>query len=389
MGHQAILFTVFLIFTGAAVLATLALYTRQSLLVAYVLLGLILGPSVLDLVPDTVVITQIADIGIMFLLFLLGLNLHPQKLLKLGREASLVTGLSALAFGLLGLAGGRLLGLEWMESLILAAALTISSTIIGLKLLPTTVLHNQHTGEVMISILLLQDLLAILVLLAIETGQADTELGLRLALPVLSFPLVIVVAMVLERFLLRPLLQRFDRIREYVFLLAIGWCLGIAELSAVVGLSHTIGAFVAGVALASNPIATYIAESLKPLRDFFLVLFFVTLGIGLDIGAMGEVILPAIAIAVLTVLIKPRLFDGLLRLSGEPPGQAREIGVRLGQMSEFSLLIAFMAHQAALIGSQAFYLIQLATVLSFMASSYLIVLRYPTPIAISDRLRRD
>lgn len=389
MTQDPILFTVFLIFTGAAVLATVALFTRQTLLVAYVAVGILLGPSVLDLVPDAIVIREIADIGIMFLLFLLGLNLHPQKLVKLSGQASVVTGVSSVLFAALALIGGRLLGLSWMEALVLGATLTASSTIIGLKLLPTTVLHHQHTGEVMISILLLQDLIAILVLLAIESGGSSTNLGMRLALPLLTFPGLVALALALERFLLRPLLSRFDQIQEYVFLIAIGWCLGIAELGAVIGLSHTIGAFIAGVALASSPIATFIAESLKPLRDFFLVIFFVTLGVSLDIGAMVDAIVPAVALALLSVLVKPYVFSWLLRRSGEQPRRSQEIGLRLGQMSEFSLLIAYMAWKSGLIGAPTAHLIQLSTVLSFVASSYIIVLRYPTPIAISDKLRRD
>lgn len=389
MSHDPILFTVFLIFVGAALLATIALLSRQTLLVAYIIVGLLLGPSVLDMVPEAVAIREIADMGIMFLLFLLGLNLHPQKLVKLSREASLVTGISAVAFALLGLAGGRLMGLGWTEGLVLGAALTASSTIIGLKLLPTTVLHHQHTGEIMISILLLQDLVAILVLLLLESGGTSVDTGVQLALPLITFPGLVAVALALERVVLRRLMRRFDKIQEYIFLIAIGWCLGIAQLGAEIGLSHTIGAFIAGVALASSPIATFIAESLKPLRDFFLVIFFVTLGISLDIGAMGEVILPSIVVAAGTVAIKPYVFAWLLQRSGEQARRSKEIGVRLGQMSEFSLLIAFVAADSRVIGLATAHLIQLSTVLSFILSSYLVVLRYPSPIAVSDALRRD
>ncbi len=176
---------------------------------------------------------------------------------------------------------------------------------------------------------------------------------------------------------------------EYVFLLAIGWCLGIAQLSYALGLSHEIGAFIAGVSLATNPVSRYIAESLKPLRDFFLIMFFFALGAGFDIGGLGEVLLPAILLGTAAIVCKPIVFKAVLRLEQEKERLAGEIGVRLGQMSEFSLLIAMVAVESAVLSDAASSLIQTAVIISFIVSSYWIVLRYPTPIAIDDKMRRD
>jgi Kef-type K+ transport system membrane component KefB len=192
-----------------------------------------------------------------------------------------------------------------------------------------------------------------------------------------------------SRFVLTRLLARFDTIQEYIFLLAIGWCLGLAELSEALKLSPEIGAFIAGVAVATEPISRFIAESLKPLRDFFLIVFFFSLGAAFDLSAMGEVWLPATVLAAISVLLKPLVFKRLWIHQGEPAQLAREVGVRLGQISEFSLLIAVLATQSLIISAQASYLIQLATLMTFIVSSYYIVRRYPTPIAVSDRLRRD
>ena len=162
MGNDPIVFTFFLIFTGAAIMATLALFARQSLLIAYVVLGVLLGPSVLGLIDQPRVIEQISHIGIIFLLFLLGLNLNPDELLRMVRKTVLVTILSSLLFALGGFLVSLLFGFSLVEALLIGAVTTFSSTIIGLKLLPTSVLHHRRTGEVIISILLLQDLLAIL-----------------------------------------------------------------------------------------------------------------------------------------------------------------------------------------------------------------------------------
>lgn len=389
MPSDSLLFVMFLVFTGAAIVATLALYARQALIVSYIVLGVILGPSLLGWVSDASLIRGVADIGIMFLLFLLGLNMHPQKLFRLLGSATLVTGLSSLAFASIGLAAGLLLGYGVIESLLFGAALTFSSTIVGLKLLPTTVLHHRHTGEVMISILLLQDIVAIVLLLVLQAGLGGDALwagSLGLVLALLGICLLAYLA---ERFVLIPLIARFDVIQEYIFLLAIGWCLGLAELANLLGLSHEIGAFVAGVALASSRISLFIAENLKPLRDFFLIIFFFTLGAGLDLHLLWDVLLPAIVLAAVLLALKPWVFQRLLLRTGETATRAREIGVRLGQGSEFSLLIAMLAIETGALRSHAAHLLELTTILSMMVSMYLIVWRYPTPIAVDDALRRN
>jgi Kef-type K+ transport system membrane component KefB len=276
-----------------------------------------------------------------------------------------------------------------MEALLVGGAATFSSTIIGLKLLPTTMLHHQRTGEVIISILLLQDLLAIVLLLVVQGSSQGSMQMVDIFKLFVALPVLIGFAWLAERQVLIRLIRKFDKIQEYIFLVTIGWCLGMAELAGLLGLSAEIGAFIAGVALASSPIAMFIAESLKPLRDFFLVLFFFSLGAGFDIGVIDEVIVPALALAAAMMLLKPPVFRWLLRRTGESDNRSHEVGYRLGQMSEFSLLVAVLAYENQMIGAEANYLIQLSTLLTFLVSSYLVVLRFPTPIAVSDELRRD
>jgi Kef-type K+ transport system membrane component KefB len=386
---QSIVFSVFLIFTGAAVLATLALYARQSMLVAYILLGMAIGPSSLGLVKDVQLLQDLSHVGIVFLLFLLGLNLHPQNLWHMFRKATLVTVVSSALFAGLGAGVALLFAYSPMEAAIIGATMMFSSTIIGLKLLPSTVLHHQHTGEIIISVLLLQDLIAIVILLVLHGMGSDQSGWQGVTLLTLTLPGFMLFAFGFSRFVLTRLLARFDTIQEYIFLLAIGWCLGMAELSETLRLSPEIGAFIAGISVATEPISRFIAESLKPLRDFFLVVFFFSLGAAFDLSAMDQVLLPAAVLAAISLLLKPMVFKQLWIYQGETAPLAREVGARLGQISEFSLLIAVLATQSAVIGLQASYLIQLATLITFIISSYYIVLRYPTPIAVSDRLRRD
>jgi len=383
------LLSLFLIFVGAAIFATVALFARQSLIIAYIFLGMVLGPWGLKWVTDTGLIQDISNIGIIFLLFLLGLNLSPHKLLELLKQTTIVTVVTSGVFAMVGWAIATLAGLDLSNAIIVGVACMFSSTIIGLKLLPTTVLHHRHTGEVIISVLLLQDLIAIVVLLGFQAVSSDQNTAIELAKLVILLPALVGVAWVLKHYLLLKLFFKFDRIQEYVFLLALAWCLGIAQLAHSIGFSYETGAFIAGITVATSPIALFIAESLKPLRDFFLVLFFFALGAGLNISELDSIWLPATLLGVIMLLLKPVVFRFALHRVSETRKLGWETGFRLGQMSEFSLLIVFVALQSALIDPSTVYFVQLATLVTFIGSSYSIVLRYPTPVAVSDRLRRD
>ncbi len=387
--NDAVFHSFFLIFTGAAVFASIALYGRQPMLVAYIVLGALLGPFGFGLVPDVQLIADISRIGIIFLLFLLGLDMQPQALFNVFKKVTLVTLISSSLFALIGYGVGFLFGFTQLENIIIGAAMMFSSTIIGIKLLPTTILHHRHIGEMMIGMLLVQDFLAIFILLILLSGQDGQIDFTQIGLAVLALPMLIGFCIGAVRLILLPLFTRFDRMGEYVFLLAIGWCLGISELAEVAGLSREIGAFIAGITIATSPIAQYIALSLKPLRDFFLILFFFSLGAQFNLALLSELIYPALLLGGSMLVIKPVVFRFLLHQQSEKNIFAWDIGFRLGQISEFSLLIAYVATSASLIGNLASHLIQAAAILTFLMSSYIVVLSFPNPIAVKEHLRRD
>jgi Kef-type K+ transport system membrane component KefB len=386
---NAITHVIFLIFFGTAILSALALFTRQSLLVAYIVLGALFGPWGLKLVSNGEIVRQAGDIGILFLLFLLGLHLQPQNLYHSLRKMSLITLTSSTIFFVVGFLIGYLAGYAFSESFVIGIAAMFSSTIIGIKLLPTTILHHQHTGELVVSVLLLQDLIAIAAILVLqiiaERSSSFNHLGLMIA----AFPILLSVAYFFEQYILSWLLKRFDKVHEYIFIVSVGWCLFMAELSHALGLSEEIGAFIAGVTLASNPISFYIAESLKPLRDFFLVIFFFSIGAGFNFSYFQQVIVPACLLAGLILILKPMIFSWLLHRSGEVKSVSWEIGVRLGQMSEFSLLVIYMAMETNLMSPLTAYMAIAAILITFIISCYWTVMRYPTPLAATDKLRRD
>ncbi|PHS75557.1 cation:proton antiporter domain-containing protein [Porticoccus sp.] len=379
----------FLIFTGSAIIASMAIFGRQPLLVAYITLGALIGPYGLGWVQDVHLLSEISEIGIIFLLFLLGLDLQPKSLLRAFRKVTVVTLISSLIFASAGYLIARLFDFTTTESLIIGAAMMFSSTIIGIKLLPTTILHHRHIGEMMIGLLLMQDFLAIFVLLVLLSGDGGQINITQIGITLLALPLLILFAWGFVRWVLLKLIAKFDQMGEYIFLLAIGWCMGLSELAEVLGLSREIGAFLAGITIASSPISQHIALTLKPLRDFFLIMFFFSLGAGFNLGLLPEIALAAATLGVAMLILKPVIFRVLLERQSERKVLAWDLGFRLGQISEFSLLIAYVAFNASLIGVMASHLIQAAAILTFLVSSYIVTFNFPNPIAVSEKLRRN
>ena len=388
--HAGFVESFFLIFAGAAVLAAVALYTRQPVLVAYIAVGGIAGPNGFGWVNDASMVSEISEVGIIFLLFLVGLDLQPSKLRNMVGSAIVTAVVSSLIFFGVSVGVMRAFGFSWIDAAVAGTACMFSSTIVGLKLLPTTVLHHRHIGELVVSLLLIQDLIAILALIILSGRGTSVTDALGSVIEVfVALPSLVIVAFVIVRYLVLPLIHKFDAFHEFIFLAAIGWCLAVATGAKAIGLSLEIGAFVAGVSMATSPIAQYIAENLRPLRDFFLVMFFFSVGAAIHFDLLLQVALPTLVLALLLIGLKPVVFRWLIALQGDSKKVAWEAGVRLGQTSEFSLLVAYVATSVALMTDAASHVVQGATVLTFVISTYIVIFRYPSPIAVSDRLRRS
>lgn len=389
MDTGGITFTFAAVFLGAAVFASAALYTRQPIIIAYITLGALLGPYGSGLINDVDMVADAGHVGIIFLLFLLGLDMQPRALLNSLKQSSVVAIVSSIIFAGTSYGISRAFGFSHIDAAIIGVGLMFSSTIIGIKLLPTTVLHHKHLGEVLVALLLFQDLLAIVTLVILQSSATSDFSPLTLLRPLALLPILALACWLCVKFVLLRLIQRFDRYHEYIFLLSVGWCLGVAELAQLVGLSAEIGAFMAGVAVATSPIAQYIAVSLKPLRDFFLVIFFFAVGAQFDLATLPNVALAATVLAATLLVLKPVVYHALLRGVSESHHLAWNLGCRLGQCSEFALLIGYVAMTSGLLSAQAATLMQATTIITLLASSYIVVFNFPTPIAISEHLRRD
>ena len=375
-----------LIYTGAALVATMALFSRQSIIVAYIFLGVLFGPYGLNVVQNSEISTEVGHVGMIFLLFLAGLHLDPKNLFFMLKKAVSVTLTTSFIFAfstyvLL----YYVFGLGQQDALIVGAAMMFSSTLIGLKLLPSDMLHSQLIGEVIISVLLIQDLLAIVSMVFLDSyGTADLPHD-ELLMMFCAIPLLLAYGFFLERFFISRLFSIFESVREYLFILSVGWCLSMSELASMLHLSREVGAFIAGVAIASGSVSTYLAECLSPLRDFFLVLFFFSMGAGLELDLLATVALPVVCLSVLVVVLKPLMYWCFIDQTedGKPIGW--EAGVRLGQASEFSILVAQIAKSAKLLSPQAAVIVTATVILTFVVSSYWVTFSFVTPMARINR----
>jgi len=388
MNLNSIIFDLSVIIVSAAVLGTLFLYIKQPIIIAYMAVGFVVGPHGLAVVSSISNIEQISRLGVILLLFLIGLNLQPLKLVGLFRKTSLLTIGTSLLFGGISFLFAWRLGKDVQSALVFGAAMMFSSTVVALKLVPTTTLHHKRMGEVMTSVLLLQDILAILVILFIS-GEKSDSLLLTFVILAGKFILVCLVSFVGVRWIMLPLLKKFDVVQEYTFVATLAWCMLWAEVTHRIGLSYEMGAFIAGLSVASCRISLLIAEHLKPLREFFLILFFFSVGAKLDLRLDPYLLFWAVLFGALLVPFKACIFHLAFWKSGESRALSRELAVRLAQSSEFSLLVVFAALSVGVLSAPMAMVIQVATIVTFIVSTYWVVLRYPTPIAGDAALRQD
>lgn len=384
-----IIFELFLIFSGAAILGILVLYFKQSLLIAYIALGLILGPACLQVdllfsdfphylcINNAELINRVSKIGIIFLLFIVGLHLKPEKLISALKSELIIVLISSVCFFVMIFSLSYLFQYSLIQAVIIGMCLIFSSTIISLNLLPANKLDQHPIGEIMISILLLQDLLAIFFILILQSLKShNVHTYLPFLKVFLSLPFLILLAYVSQKYILIALYKTFKKPSDFVFLLSIGWCLGVAELANYLGVSYELGALIAGLCLAEKKTSYSIAVHLKPVSNFFLILYFFSVGADFDINALPNIYKSAFVLAVVIIILKPLVFRALL-IRHEKQEFSNEIAIRLGQASEFSIISSGIAHSLQLIDLNTLYLIQATTIITFILSPMITVKQYP------------
>jgi Kef-type K+ transport system membrane component KefB len=251
---------------------------KQPLIIGYIIAGVIAGPFFLKILPEVDTIRIFADFGIAFLLFIVGLHLSPKVIKEVGK-ISLITGIGQIIFtSLIGYFISILLGFSPITSLYIAIALTFSSTIIIMKLLSDKGDLESLYGKISIGFLLVQDLVAILILIIISSLSTGGDYVTQIALTLFKGLVIIAVLAPISIYVLPKFHNFFAKSQEFLFVFAIAWGLGIASLFFYAGLSIEVGALIAGVLLSVSPYSFEISSKLKSLRDFFLISFFLLLG---------------------------------------------------------------------------------------------------------------
>ncbi|MEI7683192.1 MAG: cation:proton antiporter [Candidatus Saccharibacteria bacterium] len=346
---------------------------RQPMIIGYILTGIVVGPAVFHIIHSAESIEIFAQFGIALLLLIVGLGLNPRVIKEVGKIAALigigkVTIATAIGYGV-----GKLFGYSDLTALYIGLGLSFSSTIIILKLLTDKKEQNRLYGKISIGFLLVEDLIATLILIGVS-ASAKGGLNFESVSGLLLKLILLVSALVIMRMVILPKLNRFiANSQEFLFLFAIGWGLGIATLFSWAGFSLETGALLAGVTLASLPYAQEISSRLKPLRDFFIVLFFISLGSHLAFADVSAVMPRALLLSALVLIGNPIIVMTIMGLSGYTKKTAFKTGIAGAQVSEFSFILLLLANQLGQISNQVLAMITLVALITIAVSSYVII----------------
>jgi Kef-type K+ transport system membrane component KefB len=360
----------------AAVIGLIGIVLRQPLIVSFIAVGLIAGPSAFDLVRSDAQISLLSQLGIAVLLFLVGIKLDVKLIRSLGSVA-LLTGLGQVAFtSIFGYVIGLALGLGHITSLYVAVALTFSSTIIIVKLLSDKREIDSLHGQIALGFLIVQDLvvvLAMIVLSAIGIGAATEGHGGGTVLSVLGSGIAMVaLVVVFVRYIANPLTDRLARSPELLVIFAIAQAAMFAAIGDLVGLGKEVGGLLAGISLASTPYRETIAARLAPLRDFLLLFFFIALGATLDLSLLGAHVTGAVVFSLFVLIGNPLIVLAIMGAMGYRKRTGFLAGLTVAQISEFSLIFIAMGVSLGHLGEDALGLVTMVGLVTIAASTYMI-----------------
>ncbi|MDW8479919.1 MAG: cation:proton antiporter [Xanthomonadales bacterium] len=365
-----------LLLLAAAAVGALALRLRQPLIVAYMLVGLAAGPSLLGWITASAPVELFAEIGVTVLLFVVGLKLDLELVRRLGRVA-LVAGLAqVLATAALGLLIGLGFGMPVERALAIAVALTFSSTVIVVKLLSDRRELDALHGRIALGILIVQDLVVVAAMMVLGTHaakNAGAELGEWALAVLLRLGGLTLAVGLLMRLVLPRLMQLAAESQELLLVFAVAWGTVLAAAGEWLGFSKEVGAFLAGFSLASLPFREAIHARLASLRDFLLLFFFVHLGAQLDLRLLGASLAEAIAFSVFVLLGKPLIVWTILAAMGYRRRTGVLAGLTLAQISEFSILFIALGVAVGRLDREALGLVTLVGLVTITLSTYMIL----------------
>lgn len=345
---------------------------KQPMIIGYILTGLIVGPSILGIVNSPETIQVLGNFGVALLLFIVGLGLNPRVIKEVGR-VSLLTGLGQVIFtsiiGFLILGG---LGYGKVEAIYVAVALTFSSTIIILKLLNDKREQNKLHGKISIGFLLVQDIIATLALV-VASASSDGSLSYNDAALLAVKGIVASASVFLISFIIiKPFTNFLSKSQELLFLFAIAWGFGVATIFYKIGFSLEVGALLAGVALSTMTYAQEISTRLRPLRDFFIIVFFIALGSQLDLSSAGDIVNNALLLSAFVLIGNPIIVMVIMGIMGYTKKTSFKSGLAVAQISEFSLIFILLGQRNGQVSDTTVALVTIVGVITIAISSYMI-----------------
>jgi Kef-type K+ transport system membrane component KefB len=373
----------------AAAVGALGVRLRQPLIVAFIAVGILVGPSVLGWVSANDQVDLLAKFGITLLLFVVGLKLDLHIIRTMGPVA-LATGLGQVIFtSVVGYLIGYAFGMTPVTALYVAVALTFSSTIIIVKLLSDKREVDTLHGRIALGFLIVQDLVVVLVMIGLNalgaTGDVSwTQAAFAVLVKGVGFLLLVGLAM---RYLLPRLLHMLSRSHELLVLFGIAWGLALAALGVMLGFSKEVGAFVAGVSLASTPYRDALGARLTSVRDFLLLFFFLDLGAQLDLGLLGAQLLESLVFSLFVLIGNPLIVMVIMGVLGYRSRTGFLAGLTVAQISEFSLVLGALGLSLGHISAETMGLITLVGLITISVSTYMIIYSHPLYERLAPWLR--
>lgn len=353
---------------------------RQPLIVAFIVVGILLGPSVSGIVTHSPEIELFASLGIAVLLFVVGLKLDLHIIRTVGPVA-LASGLGQVVFtSVVGYSIALLLGMSHVTAIYVAVALTFSSTIIIVKLLSDKREVNSLHGQIAVGFLIVQDIVVVLVMIGLTAfGQAggDVNVGMEALKIFLKGVGMLLAVAVLMRYVLPVLLHRMAHSSELLVLFSIAWALLGAAAGDWLGFSKEVGAFLAGISIASTPYREQVAARLVSLRDFLLLFFFINLGSSLDIGTLGVQMKEAMVFSLFVLIGNPIIVMAIMGYMGYRKRTGFLAGLTVAQISEFSLILVALGLSLGHVDENTVALITLVGLITISVSTYMILYSHP------------
>lgn len=359
----------------ATILGIVARLLRQPLVLAYLVAGILIGPVALGLIDNPHIIETFAEIGIVFLLFLVGLELNPKRLTEIGNTALVAGFLQIVVSGIFYYLIGRIFGYTSSTAIYMAIAFAFSSTAIIVTLLSNRKDLDSVHGKIIIGILLVQDFVALFLLTimsAMHSAQADLPVFEFVYRTIFRAGILFLSIYLVNRFLLPRVFSRIARSHELLFISSLAWCFVLAVASLSLGFSAEIGAFLAGITVATLPFSNHIASKTKPLRDFFIMIFFIYMGSNLIFDDAMRVLPQAGALTLAILIVNPIVVSIAVSLMGFRKRTSFLSGITLTQTSEFSFIVIILGTKLNILPKETITLASLVAIFSIFASTYLI-----------------